>query len=89
MGKRVNILIFGTTPPCQKCLQAEKEARQAAARFPPGEVAVEKQDALSETGRKYGIVITPAVVMNGRVVSAGRLLKEPELVELIRKEMGD
>ncbi|NHM26672.1 thioredoxin family protein [Desulfofundulus sp. TPOSR] len=89
MGNRVSILVFGTSPPCQKCLRAEKEARQAAAQFPPGEVTVEKQDAFSETGQKYGVMITPAVVINGRMVAAGRLLTEPELVELIKKERGD
>ncbi|MFZ5650454.1 MAG: thioredoxin family protein [Bacillota bacterium] len=89
MTDPVKIMVFGTTPACARCLQAEKEARSAAERFPPGRVVVEKHNALSETGRKYGINITPTVLIMGRKVAAGRVLSEAELVELIRKEMGD
>ncbi|MGB9802853.1 thioredoxin family protein [Desulfofundulus sp.] len=88
MGNRVKILVFGTSPPCQKCLQAEREARQAAAQFPQGEVTVEKHDALSELGQKYGVMLTPTVVVNGKTVAVGRVLKESELMEIIQKEAG-
>lgn len=87
MESAVKVFVFGTTPACARCLQAEKEARLAAGKFPPGRVTVEKHDALSETGRKYGVVITPTVVVAGRKVAVGKVLSEPELVEIIRMEM--
>ncbi|SHF15024.1 Thioredoxin domain-containing protein [Desulfofundulus australicus DSM 11792] len=88
MGSIMKVLVFGTTPPCRKCMQAEREARQAAEQFPAGVVVVEKHDALSEYGQRYGVNITPTIVINGRKVAAGKLLSQQELVEAIRKEMG-
>lgn len=89
MEGALKVMVFGTTPPCARCLQAEKAARRAAERFPPGRVEVEKYDALSEEGRMHGVVITPTVVAAGKKVVSGRLPGEEELVEIIRKELGD
>ncbi len=85
MTKQVKILVFGTTPPCAKCLQAEKEARRAAERFAPGQVIVEKLDALSATGQKHGIFLTPTVIVEGERIAGGKLVYENQLVELIEK----
>lgn len=87
MADIVEILVFGATPACSRCLQAEKEARSAAERFPPGSVVVKKHNALSETGRKYGVNITPTVLVMGKKLAAGKVLSEAELVEIIRNEM--
>ena len=80
------IKVFGTTPPCVKCKEMEKRAQNAAAKF-PGKVEVIKLDALSTDGDKYGVMTTPTVVVNERVVGAGRLLSETELADIIEKEM--
>ncbi|OAT86134.1 aquaporin [Desulfotomaculum copahuensis] len=85
--KTVKVLVFGTTPPCARCRQAETEARQAANEFPAGQVTVEKLDALSPPGRQYGVAVTPAILVNGRQVAAGRVLKRMELAEIIRREL--
>ncbi|MFZ5632559.1 MAG: thioredoxin family protein [Bacillota bacterium] len=89
MADSVKILVFGTTPACARCLQAEKEARRAAERFPPDRVIVEKHDALSEMGQRYGVLITPTVIVAGKKIAAGKVLSEGELVEIIKKEIGD
>ena len=82
----VSIKIFGTTPPCAKCKEMEKRAQNIAARF-SGDVDVAKFDALSEEGDRYGIMSTPTIVVNDKVVSIGKLVTEEELEKIIQKEM--
>lgn len=79
--------VFGAEPPCVKCKQAEQEARRAAAKF-PGQVSVEKLSALSPEGAQFGFVLTPALVVNDRVVSQGRVPQESELERIFRQELG-
>lgn len=88
MESKVKILVFGTNPPCAKCQQAEREARLAAERFPAGQVVVEKHNALSEMGQKYGIAVTPTIIVNDKKVATGKVLTKDELVEIVKKEIG-
>jgi hypothetical protein len=83
----IEVKVFGAEPPCAKCKQSEQEARKAAARF-PGQVMVEKLSALSPEGVRYGFVVTPAVVVNGKVISQGRVPQEAELERVFRSELG-
>ena len=83
----IEVKVFGAEPPCVKCKQTEQEARKAAARF-PGEVTVEKLSALSPEAVRFGFEMTPAVVVNGKVISQGRVPQESELERIIRAELG-
>jgi hypothetical protein len=83
----IEVKVFGAEPPCVKCKQSEQEARRAASKF-PGQVAVEKLSALSPEGVQYGFVMTPAVVVNGKVISQGRVPQEAELERVLRSELG-
>ena len=62
------IKIFGPTPPCAKCKKAEEVARRVAEKF-PGRVSVEKHDALGPEADNYGIMTTPATVIDDTVVA--------------------
>jgi protein-disulfide isomerase len=84
---QIKVLVFGPTPSCARCRQAEQEAREAAAKFPPDRVVVEKHDAVSELARRFQVYMTPTVVVNGRVAAVGRLLPMTELVEVIAREL--
>jgi hypothetical protein len=83
----IEVTVFGAEPPCVKCRQTEQEASKAAARF-PGQVSVKKLSALSPEGVQFGFVLTPALVVNGRVVSQGRVPQESELERIFRQELG-
>ena len=83
----IEVKVFGAEPPCVKCKQAEQEANKAAGRF-PGRVRVEKLWALSPEGVGFGFVMTPAVVVNGKVISQGRVPQESELERIFRSELG-
>ncbi|HEX2988473.1 MAG TPA: thioredoxin family protein [Chloroflexota bacterium] len=83
----IEVKVFGAEPPCVKCTQSEQEARKAAVKF-PGQVTVEKLSALSAEGVAFGFTMTPAVVVNGRVVSQGRVPQKDELERIFQSELG-
>jgi hypothetical protein len=83
--KKVEILIFGTQPPCSRCLLAERNAREVAADFPEGQVSVEKVDAWSERARKFRITMTPTTIINGEKMAVGKVLDQTELIKIIQK----
>jgi len=83
----VTVKIFGTTPPCAKCKRAEREARKAAEEF-PGQVEVQKVDALGREAEAFGMIVTPTVVVNGEVVGSGRVVPADRLAEHIRSILG-
>ena len=82
----IQVKIFGTIPPCAKCKEIEKRARNVANKYPK-RVGVAKFDALSEEGDKYGIMSTPTLIVNDRVVAVGKLLSEEEIEKHIIKEL--
>ena len=82
----IQVKIFGTTPPCARCKEMERRANKAAAKYPE-RVEVAKFDALSQEGDKYGIMSTPTLVINDRVVAVGKLLSEEEIEKYIAKEL--
>ena len=77
------IKVFGPTPPCAKCKKAEEIARRVAEKF-PGRVTVEKHDVLGSEADRYGMMTTPATVIDDTVVAMGKLLSEAELEKLLR-----
>ena len=83
----IEVRVYGSEPPCAACKQAEAQARKVAARF-PGQVNVEKHSALSPEALALQLLMTPAVAVNGKVVSQGRVPKEDELERIFRQELG-
>jgi protein-disulfide isomerase len=85
---KVTLKVFHSTPPCAKCKEVEKVATKVAARYSE-QVEVAKFPAISEEGRRYGIMLTPGVVINDKVVAAGKVVSEGELEKAIKKELGE
>ena len=79
----VTITIIGTTPPCVKCKRAEQEALKAAAGF-PGQVEVRKIDALSPEAEAYGMIVTPAVVIDGKLAANGKFLPAEQIAARLK-----
>jgi protein-disulfide isomerase len=82
----ITVRVFGTQPPCVKCKEVTKRASKVAAKY-PGKIEVIHLAALSPEGDKYGIVLTPTVVINDKVVSVGKVISEDDLEKLVKKEM--
>ena len=83
----IEVKVFGAEPPCVNCKRAEQEAKAAAAEF-PGQVTVQKVWALSPEGLALDLLLTPAVMVNGKVVSQGRVPLAEELERIYRTELG-
>ena len=83
----LQIKVFGAIPPCANCKRAEKQALEAAKRF-PGQVEVLKLDAMGPEAEAYGLMVTPMVIVGERVASTGKVVPAEKLVSIIKAELG-
>lgn len=76
----MKIEILGTG--CSKCKALEEATKQAVAQS--GKFAqIEKVEDIMKI-MEYQVMSTPALVIDGKVVSTGRVLNVNEIVELIK-----
>lgn len=69
-------------PGCTKCKNLEKNVREAVAKL-PGEYKIEKIEDFQEMA-KYGMLSSPGLVIDEKLVSAGKVQNVDELVELLK-----
>ena len=80
----VNIEVIGLEPPCNKCNQLLENC-QKAVRELGIEAEVAKKWTLSEEIReKYGLLLSPALVIEGVVVAQGKVYKPERIADLLR-----
>lgn len=77
----MEIKILGTG--CPKCRTLEKITREAIAEMGIDADIQKEEDIVKILG--YGIMHTPGLVINGKVVSSGRVISSKEIRELITK----
>ncbi|MDP3265608.1 MAG: thioredoxin family protein [Sulfuricurvum sp.] len=76
----MKIEILGTG--CSKCKSLEEATKQAVAQS--GIFAqIEKVEDIMKI-MEYGVMSTPALVIDGKVLSTGKLLSVTEIVEMIK-----
>lgn len=68
---------------CAKCNALEKAAREALAELGM-DTSIDHVTDFAQIAA-YGVMTTPALVVDGRVVSYGRVLKKDEALALLRK----
>lgn len=68
---------------CAKCSQLEKAAIEALIELGMDSTIDHIKDY--EKIAAYGVMTTPALVIDGKVVSYGKVLKKDEVMELIKK----
>ena len=78
--KKIQILGTG----CPKCKKL-KENAEAAAKTLGMEVEIEKVEKITEI-MKFGVMTTPALVVNGVVKSAGKLLSPADIQQHLVQE---
>jgi small redox-active disulfide protein 2 len=76
----MKIQVLGTG--CAKCKQLTTNAEKAVAALGV-EATVEKVEDLREI-MKFGVMTTPALVIDGKVRAAGKLLTPNAVMELLR-----
>jgi small redox-active disulfide protein 2 len=74
------IHVLGTG--CPKCGQLEANVRMAGAAYDE-QVIVVKVGEIREI-MEFGVMITPAIVLDGKVVSKGKLLSVDEVTALLK-----
>lgn len=72
---------------CKKCGELYDNASTAAAREPSGGHVVEKVADIDEFLR-LGVRVTPALVLDGEVVSSGRVLTADEVAAAMKERTG-
>lgn len=77
----MKIQILGTG--CPKCKQLTANAEQAV-KETGVEAEIEKVDNIAEI-MKFGVMSTPALVVDGEVKSAGRVLSPKDIADLLCK----
>jgi len=78
----VRVQVFGTEPPCAKCKATEKLVRKLVKKLGL-DAEVEKVNVFSEEAERLGIMMSPAVVINGKLVKHGGVPTEKELREAL------
>lgn len=72
----ITVECIGMVPPCKRCKKLEENALRAAKRLEAEgvEVVVLKKDIMSEeVSEKYGVLMSPALIINGVVKYNGKL----------------
>jgi len=86
--KIISLEVFGPEPPCPRCIETMQNAVNAASKLykETGVVAnVNKLDIRSgEVIGKYGILMSPAVAVNGVVKVMGRIPTERQVLEILK-----
>ncbi len=78
----VKVEVFAVS--CAKCRRAEQVVITAVAELPDIDVEVEKKQDLFEL-RERGVMGNPAVIIDGEIVSQGRVPSLEEIKSLISK----
>ncbi len=78
------IEVIGLDPPCEKCNELLNNAKQAV-RVAGIEARVEKKWTLSpEILERYGLLLSPALVLDGVVIAQGKVYRTDRIVGLLQ-----
>ncbi len=77
--KKIEILGTG----CQKCIKLTENAKEAV-KERGADYEVEKVTDLAKI-MEYGVMMTPGLVVDGKVVSVGKVLSSEEIKKLLEK----
>lgn len=83
----VIVEVFGPEPPCVRCITVKRIVEKVAQKLAPEgfNVKVKRANIISkDTVSKYGVLLSPAVAINGEVRIMGRIPKEEEIEKLAR-----
>ncbi len=72
---------------CKKCNDLYENARSAAGRDPAGDHVVEKVDDV-DVFLSLGVRVTPALVLDGEVISTGKVLTADEVAAAMKERAG-
>ena len=86
--KEVKVEVMGPEPACVRCQAAKKVVEKSAEKLKQAgiTVKVEKVNIISkEIVSKYGLLVSPAIAVNGIVKVMGRVPSEEEIARLMKE----
>lgn len=79
----IHIEVIGLDPPCEKCTELLENTRSAV-KHVGFDARVEKRWTLDpKILEKYGLLLSPALVIDGVVVAQGKVFKTDRIVALL------
>ena len=82
--KMIHIEVIGLEPPCGKCTELLENAKKAV-QHAGVEATVKKQWTLSgEIRNRYGLLLSPALVIDGMVVAQGKVYRTERIIDLLQ-----
>lgn len=85
MGK-IEILIIEALDLCEQCRRAKAIANALAEKYEG--LTVRVINVLDPEVDRYGVVMTPTVVVNGVIISVGKAPNPERLESLIQRQLG-
>jgi len=86
----ISIEIIGVEPACYRCKETKENAEKAAAKLRAEglDITIDKLDVMAKsTMDRFGVVRTPALVVNGSIKIMGKV-PDPGVIErIVRKEL--
>ncbi|MEW5910739.1 MAG: thioredoxin family protein [Thermodesulfobacteriota bacterium] len=79
----IHIEIIGLDPPCVKCNELLKNARKAVQALGIEAEVVKKWTLSEEVRNKYGLLLSPALVIDGVVVAQGKVYTAKRIASLL------
>ncbi|MCW4051768.1 MAG: thioredoxin family protein [Candidatus Bathyarchaeota archaeon] len=86
--KELKLEVIGVSPPCTRCKKTEENARKAASKLSSEEYKVEVTKlnmTAKETISKYGVLMSPAIAINGTVKIMGKVPDVGVIERLLRE----
>lgn len=86
--KKVVAEVIGPNPPCHRCMTVKENVDAVARKLGAEgiEVEVKKLDIMSrEILRKYGLLLSPALAVNGIVKTMGWVPDKGDVEDLLRE----
>lgn len=88
MGKKVKVEVIGPNPSCPRCTAVYRNAEKAASTLKAEGIDTElgKLDIMSkDVISKYGVLMSPALAVDGKVRTMGRIPNALEIEKLLRE----
>ena len=79
----VHIEVIGLEPPCKKCNELLENSRMAVQETGIEAEIVKKWTLSEEIREKYGLLLSPALVIEGGVVAQGKVYKPERIASLL------
>ena len=80
----IKIEVIGLEPPCEKCNELLDNARKAVEELGIAAEVTKKWTLSEEMRGKYGLLLSPALAIEGIVVAQGKVYKKERIIGLLQ-----